>query len=404
MMLLKLACYSLGSRLGTVLLTVLMMSVSVFVLLSVENIRHQAKESFQQSVSDVDLIVGPRTGQINLLLYSIFHIGVPTHNLSWDSYRMLQQHQDVDWTIPLSLGDSHQGYRVVGTEQQLFAHFRYRADQALDFASGQAFNKTYDAVVGAEVASSLGYQAGDEIVLAHGIADTSFSRHDNHPFQISGILKPTGTPIDRSVFISLTGLEAMHADFPGADTAPDLTPQSVTAVMVGLKSKIKTFTLQREINQYAGEALQAILPGVALSSLWSMLGGVEQTLWVISLLVLLGALIGMVNVLLLSMRERQHELAVLRALGYRPGFLFALLQLEALLITVSSIIVALMALAAGDIWLRQWLLSQFGLYLSESLLQPGMGHLLIGIVLAAVVSALLPAINAYRQGLNLQLR
>ncbi|WP_297810100.1 ABC transporter permease [uncultured Methylophaga sp.] len=404
MMLLKLACYSLGSRLGTVLLTVLMMSVSVFVLLSVENIRHQAKESFQQSVSDVDLIVGPRTGQINLLLYSIFHIGVPTHNLSWNSYRMLQQHQDVDWTIPLSLGDSHQGYRVVGTEQQLFAHFRYRADQALDFASGQAFNKTYDAVVGAEVASSLGYQAGDEIVLAHGIADTSFSRHDNHPFQISGILKPTGTPIDRSVFISLTGLEAMHADFPGADTAPNLTPQSVTAVMVGLKSKIKTFTLQREINQYAGEALQAILPGVALSSLWSMLGGVEQTLWVISLLVLLGALIGMVNVLLLSMRERQHELAVLRALGYRPGFLFALLQLEALLITVSSIIVALLALAAGDIWLRQWLLSQFGLFLSESLLQPGMAHLLMGIVLAAVVSALLPAINAYRQGLNLQLR
>lgn len=404
MMLFKLAWHSLGSRLGTVMLTVLMMSVSVLVLLSVENIRHQAKESFQQSVSDVDLIVGPRTGQINLLLYSIFHIGVPTHNLGWDSYRMLQQHQEVAWTIPLSLGDSHKGYRVVGTEAQLFEHFRYRTDQALQFASGQAFNETYDAVVGAEVASSLGYQTGDEIVLAHGIADTSFSRHDNHPFQISGILKPTGTPVDRSVFISLTGLEAMHADFPGADTAPDLTPQSVTAVMLGLKSKIKTFTLQREINQYAGEALQAILPGVALSSLWSMLGGVEQTLWVISLLVLLGALIGMVNVLLLSMRERQHELAVLRALGYRPGFLFALLQLEALLITVSSIIVALMALAAGDIWLRQWLLSQFGLYLSESLLQPGMGHLLIGIVLAAVVSALLPAINAYRQGLNLQLR
>lgn len=404
MMLFKLAWHSLGSRLGTVMLTVLMMSVSVFVLLSVENIRHQAKESFQQSVSDVDLIVGPRTGQINLLLYSIFHIGIPTHNLSWDSYRMLQQHQEVAWTIPLSLGDSHKGYRVVGTEAQLFEHFRYRTDQALQFASGQAFNETYDAVVGAEVASSLGYQTGDEIVLAHGIADTSFSRHDNHPFQISGILKPTGTPVDRSVFISLTGLEAMHADFPGADTAPDLTPQSVTAVMVGLKSKIKTFTLQREINQYAGEALQAILPGVALSSLWSMLGGVEQTLWVISLLVLLGALIGMVNVLLLSMRERQHELAVLRALGYRPGFLFALLQLEALLITVSSIIVALLALAAGDIWLRQWLLSQFGLFLSESLLQPGMAHLLMGIVLAAVVSALLPAINAYRQGLNLQLR
>lgn len=403
-MLLKLAWHSLGSRLGTVLLTILMMSVSVFVLLSVENIRQQAKDSFQQSVSDVDLLVGPRTGQINLLLYSVFHIGVPTHNLSWDSYMMLKQHQDVDWTIPLSLGDSHRGYRVVGSEQQLFEHFRFRSDHSLEFASGQAFRDTYDAVVGAEVAASLGYQTGDKIVLAHGIADTSFSRHENHPFQISGILKPTGTPVDRSIFISLTGLEAMHADFPGANTAPDLSPQSVTAVLVGLHSKIKTFTLQREINTYSDEALQAILPGVALSSLWSMLGGVEQTLWVISLLVLLGALIGMVNVLLLSMRERRHELAVLRALGYRPVFLFALLQLEALLITASSIIVALLALWAGDIWLREWLLSQFGLFLSESLLQPGMWQLLLGIVLAAMISALLPAVNAYRQGLNTQLR
>ncbi|MBD3634636.1 MAG: ABC transporter permease [Methylophaga sp.] len=403
-MLLKLAWHSLGSRLGTVLLTVLMMSVSVFVLLSVENIRQQAKDSFQQSVSDVDLLVGPRTGQINLLLYSVFHIGVPTHNLSWDSYMMLKQHQDVDWTIPLSLGDSHRGYRVVGSEQQLFEHFRFRSDHSLEFASGQAFRDTYDAVVGAEVAASLGYQNGDKIVLAHGIADTSFSRHENHPFQISGILKPTGTPVDRSIFISLTGLEAMHADFPGANTAPDLSPQSVTAVLLGLHSKIKTFTLQREINTYSDEALQAILPGVALSSLWSMLGGVEQTLWVISLLVLLGALIGMVNVLLLSMRERRHELAVLRALGYRPGFLFALLQLEALLITASSIIVALLALWAGDIWLREWLLSQFGLFLSESLLQPGTWRLLLGIVLAAMISALLPAVNAYRQGLNTQLR
>jgi putative ABC transport system permease protein len=178
----------------------------------------------------------------------------------------------------------------------------------------------------------------------------------------------------------------------------------VTAVMLGLKSKIKTFTLQREINSYSAEALQAILPGVALSSLWSMLGGVEQTLWVISLLVVLGALIGMVNVLLLSMRERQHELAVLRALGYRPGFLFALLQLEALLITVSSIVIALVALGAGDIWLREWLLSEFGLFLSESLLQADIWRLLAGILLAAIISALLPAIKAYRQGLNTQLR
>lgn len=401
-MLFKLAWHSLLFRAGSVLLTVMMLAISVLVLISVDSIRQQTKTHFQQAVSDVDLIVGPRTGQTNLLLYSVFHIGVPSHNLSGESYRMLQSLPEVDWHIPLSLGDSHRGFRVVGTTASIFEHFHYADKQALVFAAGKPFADVYDAVVGAEVADQLNYQPGDNITLAHGIADAGFARHDDHPFTISGILKATGTPLDRSVLVSLDGLDAMHQNWPGADTSANADPQ-VTAVMLGLTSKIQTFRLQQQINSYGNEPLQAILPGATLSNLWSMLGGVEQSLRFIAWLVLLGALAGMANALLLSMRERRQELAVLRALGYPRWFLFLLLQLEAMLITGLAILLAVLLLLISEHALRDWLLSEFGVYLADDLLQPATLTLLAAVLLAAIITAVWPGIQAYRQGLNRQL-
>ncbi|AFJ03621.1 ABC-type antimicrobial peptide transport system, permease component [Methylophaga frappieri] len=401
-MLIKLAWHSMWSRAGSVLLTVMMLAVSILVLVSVDSIRQQTKSYFQHAVSDVDLIVGPRTGQTNLLLYSIFHIGVPSHNLSGKSYAMLQAMPEIDWLIPLSLGDSHRGYRVVGTSTTLFNRFRYADKQPLKFESGQAFSAVKDAVIGAEVARQLNYQIGNEITLAHGMTDVSFARHDAHPFTITGVLEPTGTPLDRSVLVSLDGLDAIHANWPGSATTAGQS-QEVTAVMLGLTSKIQTFRVQQQINAYTGAPLQAILPGATLSQLWSMLGGVEQSLQVIAWLVLLAALTGMANVLLLSMRERRQELAVLRALGYPRWFLFMLLQIEALLITLAAILLAMAVLWPMGSLLRHWLLETFGLYLPHGLIQLNTLPLLLAVLLAAIITALWPGIQAYRQGLGRQL-
>ena len=165
-MLFSVAWRSLVSRSKTVLLTFLSLLVSISVLISVEHIRVQAKESFNRTISGVDLIVGAPSGELNLLLYSVFRMGSPTNNIRYDSFTMLQQHESVAWAVPVSLGDSHRGFRVMGTNADYFEFFKYGNNRSLVLSVGMALNGPFDAVIGADVAKSLGYQQGDKIVWA----------------------------------------------------------------------------------------------------------------------------------------------------------------------------------------------------------------------------------------------
>ncbi len=412
-MFLRLALFSLWSRKGSVLLTFLAITVSVFVLLGVEQIRQQAKDSFGNTVSGIDLIVGARTGDINLLLYSVFRMGNATNNISWQSYQRIAANPDIAWTIPISLGDSHKGYRVMGTTADYFTHFRFGQSKQLELAAGTPFANVFDAVLGSEVASSLGYQLDDQLVLAHGLGSTSFSQHKDKPFQVVGILKPTGTPVDQTLHVSLKGIEAIHIGWqngiqlPGRPAAANeitrdkLTPATITAFMVGLKSRLATFKLQRQINTYQPEPLLAILPGITLTQLWQMMAAMEDTLRLISALVLLASLLGLAAMLLASIRERQREIAVMRVVGASPWFLLALIEIEGLVITLSSVLTATLLLTLTTHLSKDFLAQNFSLFIDGSLLtSQSMSYLLI-IVAGSLVVGLIPGISAYRRALQL---
>lgn len=412
-MFLNVAWHSLLNRKYTVLLTLISVAISTFVLLGVEHIRHEAKESFSKTVSGVDLIVGARTSQLNLLLYSVFRMGNATNNIAWESYRELAADPQVAWTIPISLGDSHRGYRVMGTTQDYFTHFRFAQNTPLSFAHGGPFSQLFDVVVGAEVAKKLGYHLNDEIILAHGLGQASFSVHDDHPFQVVGILRPTGTPADQTLYVSLEGMEAIHLNWkdgvkiPGKqitahelETTHDLTPKSITAYMVGLKSKMATFHVQRQVNNYAKEPLLAILPGIALTELWQMMRVMENTLRLISALVLFSSLLGLSTMLLSSIRERQREIAVLRAIGASPFFVFLIIQAEALLITLTGIIAAIFLLTMGILFTQTFLAEHYGIFIGQfSLNSQTLG--VLGIIAAStLVLGLIPSLSAYRMSLH----
>lgn len=408
-MLVRLAWQSLLSRRVTVGLTIFAVALSVALFLGVEKVRTGAKASFADTISNTDLIMGARSGGVQLLLYSVFRVGNATNNVTWESYQDIAARPEVDWIVPISLGDSHQGFRVMGTSTEFFDRYKYRGGRDLEMSDGARFDDLFDAVVGADVAEQLGYEVGDEIVVAHGIA--SFTEHDDKPFRVSGILERTGTPVDRTVFVSLEAIEAIHIDWqngariPGQSVSPDevremdLTPGAVTAAMIGVKSRLQIFALQRWINEYREEPLLAIIPGVTLQELWDLIGVAETALVGVSAMVVATALLGMAAMIFSGLNERRREMAILRAVGARPWTVIALMTTEATLMVAAAVVVGTGLLYAG-LWSARGVVDRaFGIYLPITA-PTGREMAVLGIVIAAgALVSLAPAWRAYRMSL-----
>ncbi|MEP1793118.1 ABC transporter permease [Parasphingorhabdus sp.] len=408
-MIFRLSLASLMARALTVCMTILAVALSVALFLGVEKVRTGAKASFSDTISGTDLIVGARSGSVQLLLYSIFRIGNATNNLTWESYQDIATRPEVDWSVPISLGDSHRQFRVMGTSNAFFTHYKYRGGQALELASGVLMEDLFDTVIGADVAATLGYAVGDPIVVAHGLA--SFVNHDDQPFRVSGILEKTGTPVDRTVISSLEAIEAIHVDWQqgaqiaGQSTSPDairqmdLQPQAVTAALIGVKSRLQVFGLQRAINDYSAEPLLAILPGVALQELWQIVGIAETALIAVSGMVVVTALIGMMATIFSSLNERRREMAILRAMGARPRVILTMLVLEAAVMAGIGAALGLVLLYLGLAVAQPMIDSAFGLWIPIQ--APTLRELwvLLGVVLAGAIVSILPAIRAYRMSL-----
>jgi putative ABC transport system permease protein len=427
---------SLGSRFQTVVLTVATIAISVFLFLSVERIRSAAQQSFERSISGIDLIVGARTSPLHLLLFSAFQIGDPTHNISFGTYERYRQHPDVAWAIPLSYGDSYRGFRVIGTDESFFRHMRYAGQRQLALQKGQAFQQMEDMVVGAQVASALKIGLGEMLHLSHGGGEVSFHVHDHIEFRVVGILEPTATPLDRALYISLAAVNALHqessepidepdqqssesndhthahehehehehehAHSQGVDERPpsaEINQMDLSAIFVAVRSKFALFSLQRLINDDAAEPLTAILPALTLQQLMGFLGVLDQALQAISILVVMGGLLGMLATILTSLNERRREMAILRTLGARPSHIISLMVLEALLLAALGIFGGWLLMSVIGLWLQSYLslhlgleFKVFGLSLHEAMV--------FGLIIAlAAMGGLLPAWQAYRRSL-----
>ena len=335
-----LAWRSLLNRKIAVTLTVLSVALSVALFLGVEKVRQGTREGFNSTISGAELIIGARSGPINLLLYSVFRLGDATAEISWPTYQLIAERTDIEWTVPLSLGDSHRGFRVLGTTEEYFQRYKFAGGRLLEFSEGQKFDDLFDAVIGAEVAKELKYSLESRLVLTHGLA--GFSDHDNRPFRVVGILKRTGTPIDRTVHVSLEAISAIHVGWETGAKNPyaeriteemirsfDLTPKSVTAVLAGLERKGTILRTQRAINTYPREALMAIIPGKVLADLWQITGIVERALIGLSIFVIAVGLVSILTSILTSLNERRREMSLLRAIGATPVNIFTLMVAEA---------------------------------------------------------------------------
>jgi putative ABC transport system permease protein len=391
-------------------MTVFAISLSLMLYLSVEKLRASAYTSFTNTISQTDLIVGSRTGSVQLLLYSVFRIGNATNNITWESYEDIIKRDEVDWSVPISLGDSHKEFRVMGTNEDFFKRYKYRGDQSLKIENGKYFSDLYDVVIGFGVAEKLGYNINTPIIVSHGLR--SFTEHDDQPFKVSGILAKTGTPVDNTIIVSLEAIEAIHIDWssgakiPGQETPVeqirrmDLAPSNITAVLIGVNSKLQIFQLQRWINEYSEEALSSILPGVALQELWRIVSIVENLLLGISMVVIFTTLIGMAAIIFSSLSERRREMAIWRAMGASPKIVIGLLMLEAFIISSLSVMVSTFLLFILLYILQPWIDSTYGILVTIEMLSLKDIYIFILFILSAMLVSLIPAIRAYWFSIN----
>jgi putative ABC transport system permease protein len=416
----RMARQSTWNRRSTLVWVVVSLALATALLWTLERLRHDIRNSFSQSVSGVDLIVGSRSSPVQLLLFSVFHIGSVPQSMSMDSVHKLARLRSVSWVVPLSLGDSHRGFPVLGTTPAFFQHFAYGDKQPLVLRQGAVFADTldglYEAVIGAEVARQMGYGLDQSITLSHGLhehdhADESQDDHADKPFKVVGILAPTGTPVDRTVHVSLQALEALHLDWvagapmPGGHIPAEqarkfkLEPEEVTAALVGLKTRAAVFNVQRFVNFYEDEALMAVMPGVALGELWSVLGVGENALLAVSALVALVSVVSLMAVVLAGLNERRRELAVLRAVGAGPRHVLALLTLEGLWVTCAGVLVGVLLAQVGMTWLTPWLQQSLGIRLQWAAPLPTQMGLAAAVLCAGWLASLGPAWRAYRMSL-----
>jgi len=424
----RLALRSIAARRSSAFLTCCAVALSVLLVLGVQEMRESARQSFASTISGTDLLVGPRTSGVNLLLYAVFRIGQPTNNVSWQSYERFATAPGVEWSIPLSLGDSYRGIAVVGTTEAYFRHFRYGAGRALELAAGRVFGTAPEAVLGATAARQLGHDVGDEIVIAHGLGATSFLQHDAHPVTITGVLAPTGTVADRAVYVSLATLErvhetavpsfapaavpaqddghgdhahhASHANQPDhADHEAHAEPGEITAFLLGLESRIQVLRLQRTINEYEGEPLTAVIPALALFELWSVIGVAENALLAVGALAVLTGLVGMLVAILGTLNERRREMAILRSVGARPRQIFLLLIAEAGLLAAAGAVLGVVLKTALLGALASPIQARTGILLES--VRPGAAEaVVVAVVTAAgLILGALPAWRAYRNSL-----
>ena len=451
-MMLGFSLRSLWNRRFVAGLTMLAIGLSVALILGVERLRDGARDSFANSASGIDLIVAPRGNSVQILMATVFGVGGTGTGMTWDSFEWLEDRPEVAWAVPIQMGDNHRGYPVIGTDAAYFEHFRHSGGQPLSLAAGTFFtgDGADAAVVGAEVAARFGYAPGAVIVNAHGSGEVSFDLHDDAPFTISGVLAPTGTAVDRMVFVTLEGFDTLHAqeDAPladpldpaampadghgeddahgdpqdhdghddhedgdehenhdahgeheGTEAGHSHEPDRINAVYVGLIDRTDVLGLQRAVNERPSDALSAVLPAVALAELWGITGTAERAMRLMAWAVALAGMIGMVVMLSATLDTRRREFAILRSVGATPTRIFALIVTEAAVLTAAGLILGLVLLTVATFVTDPILSARFGLRLGVNVFGASELATLFVIFCAGLLASLIPAVRVYRMTL-----
>ena len=394
------------------------LGVGLISLLLLVNV--QLEDKFEKNFAGIDLVIGAKGSPLQLILSSLYHLDAPTGNMPVSESKAFlnPKHPIFKSAIPLSLGDSHRGYRIVGTNTGFIDLYEAK------FADGKLFEENMEVVVGATVAKNLNIKLGDEFKSSHGlIEDENLVHEDAAPFKVVGILEKTGSVIDQLIVTKTQSIWVVHDEHDHeaeestehneaehdheheeAEHSEDLPltsyeDKSITSLLVKFKGRnIQALNMARNINENTN--FQAATPAIEINRLYTLLGVGEEALKAMALLIIFVSGLSIFISLFSSLRERKYELAVMRTLGARPGFLFQLIIFEGIIIAVLGCFCGIALSHGSMVLLADFLEKSYRYDFSAAIFLKEEIYIFGGSLVIGIIAAIIPAFQASKTDIH----
>lgn len=407
MNLLKISTNNLKDKPLTTSLSILLMALGIAIISLLLLAGKQIEEKFTRNVAGIDMVVGAKGSPLQLILASIYQIDSPTGNISMEEANRLTRSPLVKSTIPLSMGDSYQGYRIVGSNEKYLAHFQ------AEFETGKMFSKTMEIVIGSKVAKNLNLKIDDVFSSQHGF-DKEGQAHKEKQFKVVGILKTTNSVLDQLMVTPLESVWAVHEehheeeagkganvlklledDSVGANSIRPVQEDSkeITSLLVKFRNPVMGMMMARSINQ--NSTLQTATPAIEINRLFALLGvGVDALKWIALVIIIVSGLSVFVS-LYNSLKERKYEMALMLSMGASRTKLFLLLLLEGLIISVIGFVIGIFLSRLG-LWIMSENVEQnFHYDFNVLSLLTEEFYLFLGALLIGLLAAAIPSLGIY---------
>ena len=386
----NLATLSLGylrARALNTVLNVLLLAFGVATITLLLLTMHQLQERMGRDARGIDLVAGAKGSPLQVILSAIYHLDVPTGNITLAQAKEIAKHRMVKKTIPLALGDSYKSFRIVGTNHDYVAHYGGKP------AAGRLWEKPMEVVIGFDVAQRLGHKVGTTFTGAHGIAEGG-AEHGDAPYRVVGVLAPSGTVLDRLVLTGIESVWLVHDEHQGTDAKVTEEDKEITAMLIQYATPMAVAVLPRYINN--NSEMQAASPAIETARLFSVIGVGVDVLRGFALVLILSAGLSLFIALYNALAERRYDLALMRTLGASPGKLMALMLCEGALLAGLG---AVLGLALGHILteaLGRALTAAQQISVTGLTWVPGELWLIAIALVVGIIASLLPAWRAYR--------